>query len=88
MAMESGDIKYTRRAFRQDADLAMGGDIHRGLIELITNSDDSYVKLGDSFQGAGQILVSVEHRRNRPWEVIVQDRASGMGRQELKKKFN
>jgi hypothetical protein len=39
----------------------MKGDIVRGLIELITNSDDAY---GDEAQG--KIRVEVEHRRNTP----------------------
>ena len=51
----------------------MKGDIVRGLVELITNSDDSY---GDDQKG--RIRVEVEHRRNRPWQVIVRDRAKGM----------
>ncbi len=74
--MKSGNIDYTGRAFHQDATDAMRGDIIRGLIELITNSDDAYV----SMEGPkpGKITVEVEHRRNQPWRVIVRDRAKGM----------
>ena len=39
---EQGTIKYTERAFAQDADQAMAGDVMRGLVELITNCDDAY----------------------------------------------
>lgn len=73
--MGSNRIKYTSRAFQQDAANAMKGDIVRGLIELITNCDDAY---GDTTQG--KIRIEVEHRRNVPWKVIVRDRAKGMRR--------
>jgi hypothetical protein len=51
----------------------MKGDIVRGLIELITNSDDAY---GEDRQG--KIRIAVEHRRSAPWMVVVRDRARGM----------
>ena len=41
-APRSGVIQYTGRAFEQDADQAMGGDIVKALVELITNADDAY----------------------------------------------
>jgi len=74
--IESGQVEYTERAFNQDASEAMRGDIVRGLIELITNSDDSYQKMG--LKKAGKIRVHVEHRKNRDWKVIVLDRAVGI----------
>ena len=42
--MRSGNLTYLGRAFSQDAWAAMGGDVVRGLIELITNCDDAYGK--------------------------------------------
>jgi hypothetical protein len=79
-----GRIAYTERAFEQDAQEAMRGDIVRGLIELITNADDAYAKQG---RGPGKIIVEVEHRRNAPWLVVVRDRASGMTQQEMVEKL-
>lgn len=73
---KSGNIDYTGRAFHQDATEAMRGDIVRGLIELITNSDDAYASMDGQKQG--KIVVEVEHRRNQPWRVVVRDRAKGM----------
>lgn len=68
---KTGQVEYTPRAFMQDAQSAMRGDIFRALIETITNSDDAY-------KGAkGKIRIEVEHRRG-PWRVITRDRASGM----------
>lgn len=72
-----GKITYTGRAFHQDAMEAMrGGDIVRGIIELVTNSDDSYASLDDHRRQ--KIIVEVEHRRSQPWKVVVRDRAAGM----------
>lgn len=56
----------------------MKGDIVRGLIELVTNSDDAY---GDEAQG--KIRIEVEHRRSVPWRVIVRDRAKGMRKERM-----
>lgn len=78
MKPESGRVAYGGRAFHQDATEAMAGDIVRGLIETITNSDDAY---GDT---AGKIRVEVEHRHG-PWKVITKDRAKGMRAARLKK---
>ncbi len=71
--MGKNRVSYGPRAFRQDAQNAMKGEIIRGLIEAITNCDDSY---GD--EKNGKIRIEVEHRRGRPWNVIVRDRAKGM----------
>ena len=79
--VETGKIKYTGRAFLQDAQEAMGGDIVRGLVELITNSDDAYARKEN---GRGRVVVEVEHRRGNPWKVVVRDRATGMSRLELR----
>src|SRR5665647_1502649 len=73
-----GRVEYTDRAFSQDAQQAMKGEIIRGLIELITNSDDAYVDVDLSRGHPGRILVQVEHRKNQSWHVVVRDRATGI----------
>lgn len=73
---KTGRVEYLGRAFHQDANEAMKGDIVRGLIELITNADDAYASEPDGKQG--KISIEVEHRRSQPWRVIVRDRATGM----------
>ena len=78
--MGSKRVRYTERAFKQDAFHAMKGDIVRGLIELITNCDDAY---GD--HPGGKIRIEVEHRRNAPWHVVVRDRAKGMRKQKMER---
>ena len=41
----SGTIAYSARAAMQDSSLAMGRDVVRALIEMITNASDSYGRL-------------------------------------------
>jgi hypothetical protein len=76
----SGRVVYGERAFEQDAHEAMRGDIVRGLIELITNVDDAFARMGDV---TGKVLVEVEHRRGSEWNVVVKDRATGMSQAEM-----
>ena len=45
----------------QDSAEALGRDLVRGIIELVTNCDDAYVQQG----GRGKIWIGVEHRRGR-----------------------
>ena len=82
----AGKIEYTERAFHQDAVEAMGGNIIRGIIELVTNSDDAYV---DVTNGPKQkkIIIEVEHKRGKPWKVVVRDRATGMSAKDLEEKI-
>ena len=72
-------VLYGGRAFSQDAAAAMKANIVRGIIELLTNCDDAY---GDSPNG--KVRIEVEHRRNKPWRVIVRDRAGGMRAARMK----
>jgi len=87
--IDSGMVEYTERAFSQDAQEAMGGNIYRAFAELITNSDDSYARLMRS-KGRpvkGSILVEAEHRKGKNWKIIVRDRAEGMTTKEMKAKL-
>ena len=74
-------LRYTGRAFRQDADQAMRGDILRGLVEAITNADDAY---GDA---AGPILVQVSRAHGRTWSVSVVDHACGIPLDEMERRL-
>ena len=87
--MEEGRIEYTERAFEQDAAAAMKGRIERALVELITNSDDSYANLEDEgVRASGLIRIEVKRiRKDRPWTVVVRDRAEGMGVDKMKDKL-
>jgi hypothetical protein len=78
-----GRVEYGDRAFEQDTHDAMRGDIVRGLIELITNADDAYARLGDV---NGKIRVEIE-RRKGDWRVVVRDRATGMAQADMTSKI-
>src|SRR5437016_6179949 len=82
---ETGTITYTGRAFHQDAMEAMRGDIVRGIIELLTNSDDAYASI--DLQKPGRILIQVEHRKSQPWRVVMRDRATGLRAEDMKAKL-
>jgi hypothetical protein len=86
--LESGQIEYTERAFDQDAAAAMKGRIERALVELITNSDDSYALLERSgMRTKGLIRIEMDRHRLKPWKVVVRDRAAGMSLEEMREKL-
>jgi hypothetical protein len=67
-------VQYGGRAFDQDAQLAIKGDVVRALIELVTNADDAY----DG--GTGEVVVVVERSdiASFPVRVAVHDQARGL----------
>jgi hypothetical protein len=79
----SGRVEYGARAFGQDADLAIRGDVTRALIELITNSDDAYA----SAQGGIKISVQATSDPEFPVRIVVQDSATGLDAEGLKECF-
>jgi len=81
------DLSATARYKRQNMERAMRGRIERGLVELITNSDDSYRGLEEEGkQVSGQIRLEIERRyKGQPSTVRVKDRAAGMNREEMYK---
>ena len=84
------DLGASRRYKRQNMERSMGGRIERGLVELITNSDDSYRDLEDDTgeQVLGKIRVEIKRiRKGQPSTVKVRDRASGMNMGELYEKL-
>jgi len=79
-----GRIVYTERAFAQDAEQAMRGDVVRGIIELVTNADDAYG------QTNGPIRIDV-HRptvRTDATVISVSDKAKGLSPQEMVNAFS
>ncbi len=81
MTLEKGQIVITGRAFAQDAESAMKGEIIRGLVELITNSDDAYGECD------GDITVEIIRNTEEPISVCVRDAATGLSLDGLKKCF-
>lgn len=77
-------LEYTRRHGRMTAQYAVR-DVYDALVELITNCDDSYYRIGNE---KGQILIEVEHRRYKEKSrVIVSDRAEGITLEEMRRKI-
>ena len=83
------DLGASRRYKRQNMGRAMGRRIERGLVELITNSDDSYRDLEDTGeQVLGKIRVEIKRRRKgQPSTIKVRDKASGMNMREMYEKL-
>jgi len=77
------------RYFLQTAQRAMKEDIVRGLVELITNSDDSYGELElNRVTVGGEVSISVERRRKgKSTTIKVSDRAEGMRLEEMVNKL-
>jgi hypothetical protein len=92
VAVDSGQVVYRGRAFGQDAEAAMRGDIVRALIELITNADDAY---GGT---SGQINITIQPSENltddgqlvdsMPLAVTVADAAKGLNAERMKRAFS
>ncbi|MBI4225588.1 hypothetical protein HY612_00580 [Candidatus Roizmanbacteria bacterium] len=80
------DFKISSRYFDFNRQNAIR-DVYDGLVELITNSDDSYhhlfVAKHRNIDG-GQILVEIEEKRkNNPSKLITHDKAEGMTLQDM-----
>ncbi len=75
----TGELRLSDRGFREDIELAMGNDVRRAIIELVTNADDSYIRLG----APGEIVIEVEHRRSKPRLIEVRDDAEGMTLEDI-----
>ena len=69
------DIAVSSRAWAHVSQKAIG-DVYDALVEIVTNSDDSYRRL---YKSGGDIAIEIHHRQapNKSL-VIVKDRAEGM----------
>ena len=79
---KSGELQYTARAFKQDSEDAMKGDVIRALIELITNADDAYNSRG------GKIQIRFM-KAKKPYQAIISviDQATGLNAEGLETAF-
>lgn len=80
-------IKAGRRAFKMLADQAIGHDLLKGLLELITNADESYARLElAGVKASGRIGIEVDRRpRTKKTIIRVIDWAEGMDDSQLEK---
>ena len=81
----SGTIVYHPRAHMQDSALAMGRDVVRALVEMVTNASDSYSRLERRGVAVdGSIEVTAERLRGGEYNrIIVRDHAEGMRQAKL-----
>ena len=78
------DLNANRRYKRQNMEMAMKGKIERGLVELITNSDDSYRNIEEKVKKiSGKIRIEFKRKKGQSSYVIVKDKAMGMNREEM-----
>ncbi len=81
MRISLGHIQTTERARVQDAANAMGSDIVRALVELVTNADDAYESDDVGAQSEPQkiaIVFEKDAKGSDTWSVSVEDAARGM----------
>src|SRR5260370_32176777 len=79
----SRKMEYADRFALQQADQAIRKDVVRGLVELITNSNDSYHRLEDAeLEHGGSIVVEIQRRHGNS-VVSVRDSAEGMNSDEM-----
>ena len=77
-------LKYADRFARQQADQAIKKDLIRALVELITNSDDSYNRLeSHGIATDGRILIDIQRKRRGSTIVQVTDFGEGMDGDKL-----
>lgn len=78
-------VVASKRALKMLADQAIGHDLVKGLIELITNSDESYARLeAKQIPVSGRIEIEVDRRPRKKLTVLrVIDWAEGMDEERL-----
>jgi len=86
--MKSGIIEQDPRSTSRSMRLAMQGDVIRGLVELITNSDDSYIRLEQQGKDVDGGKIDISYKKLGQQAVFtVRDNAEGMSGQELEYSF-
>ncbi len=80
-------MKASKRALKFLADQAIGHDLFKGLIELITNSDDSYGRLeAGALPANGRIEVEIDRRPRKNQTIVrVIDWAEGMTDEQMER---
>jgi len=84
------DVKITLRYFDFSRQFAIR-DVYDALVELITNSDDSYHRLYKRqlrSEDGGDILIEIcEQRKGEPSLIIIYDKAEGITLETMREKF-
>ncbi len=84
----TGKITATSRYIKTNMENAIKGSIERGLVELITNADDSYRDIEATRKKAfGGIRIEIDRRLKGKSTIKIKDRAEGMSREEIEHKI-
>ncbi len=84
--IESRRLEYHDRVALQQADQAIRKDVLRALVELVTNSNDSYHRLEDAGQSTNGLIVVELVRRRKNAIIRVRDYAEGMSGRTMNEK--
>ncbi len=85
MAGSSRKLQYADRVAIQQADQAIRKDVFRALVEIITNSNDSYLRLEQAgWSVSGEIYIDVL-RRHKNSIIRIWDNAEGMNDSRMDK---
>lgn len=85
MAGSSRKLQYADRVAIQQADQAIRKDVFRALVEIITNSNDSYLRLEQAgWSVSGEIYIDVL-RRHKNSTIRIWDNAEGMNDSRMDK---
>jgi hypothetical protein len=85
--MQKYEIQADQRHMVRSVQTAMQGNAIRALVELITNSDDSYGDVEDLGKKASGVIEVLCKKDGYCCHFAVRDEAEGMSREEIKKSF-
>jgi hypothetical protein len=85
MSAKKLKLKASKRAFEILANQAIGNDLLKGLIELVTNSDDSYARLAERANVVdGRVEIEIDRRPRKNQTLLrVIDYAEGMDHSQM-----
>lgn len=84
--MERGIIEADDRHIARSIRAAIQGNVIRAIVELITNADDSYIRL-ESKDKVANIIEILYKKEGYRGLFAVRDHAEGMSREDVKNKF-
>lgn len=85
--MEEGIIKATDRHTARRIRTAMQGNAIRALVELITNSDDSHIRLEEEGKATSGIIEIIYEKKGYCGHFTVRDYAEGMSIDDVREGF-
>jgi hypothetical protein len=85
--MERGIIKAADRNVPRSIKMAMQGDAIRALVELITNADDSYIRLSEVGKSSKNLIEILYEKYGYCGRFAVRDNAEGMSIEDVRVSF-